>query len=87
LHRDNFAAKEPGFCPVLSSGNVYSLNRRAVSGKANVLYIWTFPSHKQEFGSPSLQPSLRRQTLAFFASSVLPNSHYAQIKLTISILN
>jgi hypothetical protein len=34
LHRDNFAAKEPGFCPVLSSGNVYSLNRRAVSKNA-----------------------------------------------------
>jgi hypothetical protein len=33
LHRDNFPAKEPGRCPVLSSGNTTSLYCRAVSGK------------------------------------------------------
>ena len=30
LHRDYFSAKEPGLCPVLSSGNTTSLYCRAV---------------------------------------------------------
>jgi hypothetical protein len=30
LHRDNFSAKVPGLCPVLSSGNTTSLYCRAV---------------------------------------------------------
>ena len=30
LHRDNFLAKVPGLCPVLSSGNTTSLYCRAV---------------------------------------------------------
>jgi hypothetical protein len=39
LHRDNFAAKEPGLCPVLASGNVYYPNRRAVRLSKNHLYL------------------------------------------------
>jgi hypothetical protein len=38
LHREKFAAKVPGHYTVLSSGNVYSLNRRAVIASAKSLY-------------------------------------------------
>ena len=36
LHRDNFPAKEPGLCPVLSSGNTTSLYCRAVRLSKNL---------------------------------------------------
>ena len=64
LRRDTFSAKVPGFVPALTSGNAYSLNRRAVSCKGNLhrtLTIPGFPTRKQEFlqpvpvGIPSLQ--------------------------------
>jgi hypothetical protein len=35
-HRDNFSAKETGYCPVLASGNTTSLYCRAVM--VNILY-------------------------------------------------
>jgi hypothetical protein len=56
--RDNFLAKVPGLESAVGATNVYSLNRRAVS--CNDLSLQQDkPLHKQEFASPSLQPSLR----------------------------
>ena len=40
LHRDSFLAKVSGSWPDASSGNVYSLNRRAVSKNAGVGFNW-----------------------------------------------
>ena len=70
LHRDSFLPKVSGFCPVLSSVNAYLFYQRAVSCKANLPQVNTTPgltTHKQEFCSPSLQPSLRLQNPCFFA--------------------
>ena len=76
LHRDSFLAKVPGLCPVLASGNTTSLYCRAVSCKANyvqVLIIPVLPTHKQEFCSPSLQPSLRCKTHASLPTRTPPS--------------
>jgi len=40
LHRDYFAAKETGLCPVLSSGNTTSLYCRAVRLSKNLLFLF-----------------------------------------------
>ena len=87
LHRDNFSAKVPGPCPVLASGNTTSLYCRAVSCKANLhqaLILPGLPTHKQEFGGPSLQPSLRRQTHAFLPKQTPPYRQlYHNIKIPV----
>jgi hypothetical protein len=39
LHRDSFLAKVSGSWPDAASGNVYSLNRRAVSGHGILIFL------------------------------------------------
>jgi hypothetical protein len=51
LHRDSFLAKVPGLCPVLASGNGYSLNRRAVSIYAGAKTSGQFTYSKTVFAS------------------------------------
>ena len=50
LHRDNFLAKVPGFCPVLSSGNTTSPYCRAVSNNGRrVKSVAVFTQQKKVY--------------------------------------
>jgi hypothetical protein len=75
--RDYFLAKVPGLLTGRAdAANVYSLNRRAVSCKANLPQVLTIPGlpmHKQEFCSPSLLPSRRCKTHAFLPTRTPPS--------------
>ena len=67
-HRDSFTTQNQDKNPAGCASNANSLNCRAVSCKANlsqVLIILGLPTRKQEYCSPSLQPSLRCKTHAF----------------------
>ena len=77
LHRDSFAAKVPGLCPVLASGNTNALYCRAVSCKAahNIL----IPNAQARVLQlvPATVPSL--QNTCFFArpdSAIWPTLLY-----------
>jgi hypothetical protein len=53
LHRDNFSTKEPGLCPVLTSGNTTSLYCRAVMLKhqhitTSRLHLQLKPKHNSK---------------------------------------